>query len=113
MLGSVNSKNFVPVNVWKHDSVKNDEERDWIPDDGTEGSGVVREPAPDGAGAEEGNFGVKDRVMAWTPWKVPARMSMSFAVRCWRGEVCVCGVDDAEFPAGALGALCGRMKLRW
>lgn len=102
----------MPVSVWKHDSVKNDEESDWMPLLGTEGSGVVREAAP--GGAEEGNFGVKDRVMAWTPWKVPARMSMSFAVRCWRGEVCVLGdVEAVEFPAGALGALCGGRKLRW
>ena len=83
MLGSVNNKNFVPVSVWKQVSVKKLEERWRIPVVGVVGSGGVRF----GEEVEEGNLGVKERVMAWTPWKVPARMSMSFAVRCWRGEV--------------------------
>ena len=82
MLGSVKSKNFVPVKVWKQVSVKKLELRLRMPVVGVVGSGVVVEEEE-----EEGNRGVKERVMAWTPWKVPARMSMSFAVRCWRGEV--------------------------
>ena len=82
MLGSVNNRNFVPVSVWKQVSVKKLEERWRIPVVGVVGSGGVRFEVE-----EEGNLGVRERVMAWTPWKVPARMSMSFAVRCWRGEV--------------------------
>jgi hypothetical protein len=85
MLGSVKRRNFVPVRVWKQESVKKEEERERIPEEGRVGSGVcvgVEEEEE-----EEEKRGVKLRVMAWTPWKVPARMSMSLAERWWRGEV--------------------------
>ena len=59
-------------------------------------------------------IGVRERVMAWTPWKVPARMSMSFAVRCWRGEVWVVDVEVLEEEVVLdMGALWGGRKLRW
>ena len=100
----------MPVSVWKHVSVKKEEERVRIPDEGTEGSGAVRE------GFEAGNLGVRERVMAWTPWKVPARMSISLEERWWRGEVegevWDCVVDGvAVVEAG--GPFCAGMKLRW
>lgn len=84
--------------------MKKDDDSERMPVLATSGLGVrVAEP-------EEGNLGVRERVIACTPWKVPARMSMSFALRCCKGEVCV----DVDVGAvGALGELCGAMKLRW
>jgi hypothetical protein len=107
MLGSVNRRNFVPVSVWKHVSVKNEEDSERIPDDGMEGSG----------GLEVGSFGVSERVIACTPWKVPARMSISLEERWWRGEVEDCvvgwGVVDGVVVVDDGGPFCAGMKLRW
>lgn len=63
-----------------------------------------------GVGEGEGNLGVKLRVMAWTPWKVPARMSISLAERWWSGEVLVVGGVGVVVVGGAF---CAGMKFRW
>lgn len=77
MLGSVNSKNLVAVSVWNTVSRKNEDSRLSIPEGGWVGSGYVH--CLFGrwwwvvVGVVEGSFGVRDLVMAWTPWNVPAR----------------------------------------
>ena len=74
MLGSVNRRNLVPVSVWKTVNLKNEDSRDSMPLGAKVGSGYVH-VRPDEPAAEDvtGSFGVRDRVMAWTPWNVPAR----------------------------------------
>ena len=62
--GSVKSKNFVPVNVWKQLKRKWDDSRTSMPVRSLEGTPRME--------------GVKDFAMACTPWKVPARTSRSF-----------------------------------
>ena len=71
ILGSVKSRNFVPVSVWKTVRRKKEDSRDSIPDARTFGSG--NDVALGFAGVGLGRRGVKERVMAWTPWNVPAR----------------------------------------
>jgi hypothetical protein len=74
MLGSVNSRNFVPVNVWKTVRRKNDDSSDSMPDGAIAGSGYVQcRPEVLVADDVTGSLGVRDRVIACTPWKVPAR----------------------------------------
>ena len=74
MLGSVNNRNFVPLRVWKTVRRKKLDSRDSIPDGATVGSGYVQVfPLADVEEDVTGNLGVSERVIAWTPWKVPAR----------------------------------------
>lgn len=73
MLGSVNRRNLVPVRVWNTVNLKNEDSRDSIPLGATVGSGYVQLRPDELAEDVTGSFGVRDRVMAWTPWNVPAR----------------------------------------
>lgn len=73
MLGSVNKRNLVPVRVWKTVNRKKDDSRVSIPDGGTVGSGYVQFFPVELADDVMGSFGVMERVMACTPWNVPAR----------------------------------------
>lgn len=80
MLGLVNKRNLVPVRVWKTVRRKKEDSSTSIPLGATVGSGtvyrwvVVEEPG--GSGMR----GVRDLVMACTPWKVPARTSRSLVL---------------------------------
>jgi hypothetical protein len=74
MLGSVNSKNLVPVSV--ENTVKRKKLLSMVsmPEGAEEGSGFVQSLCRDGSAPGcRGSRGVKDLVMAWTPWNVPAR----------------------------------------
>lgn len=73
MLGSVNRRNFVPLRVWKTVKRKKDDSSDSIPDGATLGSGYVQLRPDEFAEEVTGSLGVRDRVIAWTPWNVPAR----------------------------------------
>jgi hypothetical protein len=73
MLGSVNRRNFVPVSVWKTVNRKKEDSSDSMPDGAAVGSGYVQVRPVELAEDVTGSFGVRDRVMAWTPWNVPAR----------------------------------------
>jgi hypothetical protein len=72
ILGSVNSKNLVPLKVWNTVNRKKDDSIDSMPDGATVGSGYVQLRDEELAEEVMGILGVKERVMAWTPWKVPA-----------------------------------------
>lgn len=63
MLGSVKSRNFVPLRVWKTVRRKKDDSRDSIPDGATVGSGYVH-VFPDEDEEGTGSLGVRDRVIA-------------------------------------------------
>jgi len=69
ILGSVKRRNLVPVSVWKTVRRKKDDSSDSMPVGATVGSGYVQARSED----SEGSLGVRDLVMAWTPWNVPAR----------------------------------------
>lgn len=86
ILGSVKSRNFVPVRDWKTVSLKKLDSRLSMPVTGRSGFGYRKAallPTPftvaGGGSSEEeaeyaGNLGVRFFVMAWTPWNVPARI---------------------------------------
>lgn len=62
VMGSVRSRNFVPVGVWKHVRRKRLVSRVSMPVVGREGFGLVVEVVEAG----EGTRGVRERVIAWT-----------------------------------------------
>jgi len=73
MLGSVNNKNLVPLRVWNTVKRKKDDSMDSMPDGATLGSGYVQLRDEELAEEVMGIRGVRERVMACTPWNVPAR----------------------------------------
>lgn len=72
MLGSVKRRNLVPLRVWNTVNRKKLDSRDSMPEGATVGSGYVQFLEVELAEDVIGSFGVSERVMAWTPWKVPA-----------------------------------------
>lgn len=72
MLGSVNNKNLVPLRVWKTVKRKNEDSMDSMPVGATVGSGYVQLRDEELAEEVTGILGVNERVMACTPWNVPA-----------------------------------------